>query len=132
MKRNDAFSANGGAHPIAWGAFYWPLESGYLPASEPARDRALESIDLATKAQMPNLIKRRANVEIREASIVNDIFQQYFQEMLTGKIGIQQGVAALSREWRARMETGFLLKLARCTRHKEHKDKKHSYSLMCV
>lgn len=100
-REKDAFSANGWAHPIAWGNFYWPLESGYLPEGEPARDRALESIKLATDAQVPNLVKRQTDAEIRTGSLVNDVFQQHFSDMLTGKISIRDGAAALSKAWRA-------------------------------
>jgi ABC-type glycerol-3-phosphate transport system substrate-binding protein len=107
-REKDAFSANGWAHPIAWGTFYWPLESGYLPENEPDRDRALESIKLATEAQVPNLIKRQTAAEIRDGSIVNDIVQQYFTDMLTGRIGIREGQAALSRAWRAQGGEGIL------------------------
>ncbi|MDL2234041.1 extracellular solute-binding protein, partial [Ruminococcaceae bacterium OttesenSCG-928-L11] len=56
-RAKDAFSDNGWAHPLAWGSFFWPLESGYLPDTEPSADRALESTKLATEAMLPNLIK---------------------------------------------------------------------------
>jgi ABC-type glycerol-3-phosphate transport system substrate-binding protein len=107
-REKDAFSANGWAHPIAWGTFYWPLESGYLPETEPARDRALESTSLASAAQIPNLVKRQTAAEIRDGSIVSDIVQQYFTDMLTGKIGIREGQAALSRAWRSQGGNGIL------------------------
>jgi ABC-type glycerol-3-phosphate transport system substrate-binding protein len=100
-REKDAFSANGWAHPLAWGTFFWPLESSYLPETEPARDRALESTKLATQAQIPNLVKRQTAAETRNGSIVNDVFQQYFSDILTGKIGIREGQAALSRAWRS-------------------------------
>jgi ABC-type glycerol-3-phosphate transport system substrate-binding protein len=100
-REKDAFAANGWAHPLAFGNFFWPLESGYLPETEPARDRALESTKLATAAQVPNLIKRKTDAEVRDGSLVDDVFQQYFSDILTGKLGIRDGAAALSRAWRS-------------------------------
>jgi len=100
-REKDAFSPNGWGHPLSWGSFLWPVDARYLPYTEPARDRALETTNLATSAIVPNLIKYTTPAEITYSSIVNDIYQQYFVDMLTVKISIQQGTAALSRDWRA-------------------------------
>lgn len=100
-RAKDAFAENGWAHALAWGSFYWPLESGYIPENDPDRDRALETIELATQAQVPNLIKQKTPEEIQDGSAVNDIFIQYFSDMLQGKISIEDGTAKLSEAWRS-------------------------------
>lgn len=99
-RAKDAFADNGWAHALAWGSFYWPLESGYIPATDPNRERALETVKLASECQIQNLIKQKTPAEIQEGSAVNDIFIQYFSDMLQGKIGIEEGVARLGKEWR--------------------------------
>lgn len=100
-RAKDAFSPDGWAHALAWGSFYWPLESGYLPDTEPNRERALETVELASECQIPNLIKQKTAVEIENASVAGDVFTQYFSDMLQGKIGIEEGAQKLSEEWRA-------------------------------
>ena len=64
-RAKDAFSPDGWAHALAWGSFYWPLESGYLPDTEPNRERALETVELASECQIPNLIKQKTAVKLR-------------------------------------------------------------------
>lgn len=100
-RAKDNFSPNGWAHPLAWGSLYWPLESGYLPEGEPNRDRALESIELATQAQRPNLIKQRTPLEVEHGSALDDIVTQYFMDMLRGSIPVEDGAKQLSQEWRS-------------------------------
>ena len=100
-RAKDAFSVDGWAHALAWGSFYWPLESGYLPDTEPNRERALETVELASEAQLPNLINQKTAVEIENASVAGDVFTQYFSDMLQGKIDIEEGAVKLSEEWRA-------------------------------
>lgn len=99
-RAKDAFSPNGWAHALAWGSLYWPLESGYMPANDPSRDRALESVNLATMAQKPSLIKQKTPAEVEYAAALNDIYNQYFIDMLYGNLSIEEGVAQLSKEWR--------------------------------
>ena len=99
-RAKDAFADDGWAHALAWGSFYWPLESGYIPVSDPNRERALETVELATECQMPNLIKQKTPAEIENGSAVNDVFIQYFSDMLQGKISIEDGVVSLGKEWR--------------------------------
>lgn len=96
----DAFSPNGWAHALAWGVFFWPLESGYLPESEPARDRALESVELATACQVQNLVPIKTPLEVKNGGMLGDMVVQYFSDMLQGKIEIEAGVKKLSEEWR--------------------------------
>ncbi len=100
-RAKDAFSPDGWAHALAWGSLYWPLESGYMAPTDPNRDRALESIALATQAQKPSLVKQRTPVEIEYQSALTDIYNQYFIDMLYGNISIEEGVAQLTEEWRS-------------------------------
>ena len=99
-RAKDAFSPNGWAHALAWGVFFWPLESSYLPETEPARDRALESVELATACQVKNLISTKTPLEVKNGGMLADIEVQYFSDMLQGKIGIEEGIKKLSEEWR--------------------------------
>ncbi len=96
----DGFAANGWAHPLAWGHVTWPLESRYLPQTEPQRERALESVEIATRNQMPNLIPVTTDAEVEYGGVVNEIYNQYYMEMLLGKIDIDTGLAELSKKWR--------------------------------
>ena len=100
-RAKDAFAENGWAHPLAWGSFFWPLESNYLPETEPNRDRALETAELAGKAQRPNLIKNKFDAEVEYGSACGDVFNQYFIDMLQGKISIEDGIKELSEKWRS-------------------------------
>ena len=100
-RAKDAFSPNGWAHALAWGSFYWPLESNYIPVTDPNRERALHTVDLATQCQVPNLIKQKTQVEIENGAAVDDIYTQYFSDMLQGKLSIEEGVEQLSKSWRS-------------------------------
>ena len=100
-RAKDAFSPDGWAHALAWGSFYWPLESGYMPDTEPNKERALETVELATEAQVPNLVKQKTPLEIENGSSLEDIFIQYFSDMLQGKIEIEAGAKELSEKWRS-------------------------------
>lgn len=99
-REKDGFAANGWAHPLAWGVFFWPLESSYLPDDEPNKDRAIESVKLATEAQVKSLVPRRTDVEVKYGSSLDDIVMQYFSDMLQDKVGIEEGLEQLSKEWR--------------------------------
>lgn len=100
-RAKDAFSPDGWAHALAWGSFYWPLESNYIPPTDPNRDRVQETVELATDSQVKNLINTRTATEIEKASVVDDVFVQYFNDMLQGKIGIEEGAQKLSEDWRS-------------------------------
>ena len=100
-RAKDAFSPNGWAHALAWGSFYWPLESNYIPVTDPNRERALHTVDLATQCQVPNLIKQKTQIEIENGAAVDDIYTQYFSDMLQGKLSIEEGVEQLSKSWRS-------------------------------
>lgn len=100
-RAKDAFSPNGWAHALAWGSLYWPVEVGFLPATEPMRDRALETMTLATEAQKPALIKQKTSLEILNGAALDDIYNQYFLDVLQGKLGVEDGQQKLSAEWRS-------------------------------
>lgn len=100
-RAKDAFAPNGWAHALAWGSFGWPLDYNYIPESDPDRERAMQSVEIATKALKENLIKQKTPAEISDGSVVNDIFIQYFSDMLQGKISIEEGIVKLGAEWRA-------------------------------
>lgn len=97
----DGFSENGWAHPIAWGSFFWPLESNYLPETEPNRDRALETVDLGSEALVPNLIMNTFEAEIEYGSACEDVYNQYFSDILQDKISIEDGIKELGQKWRS-------------------------------
>lgn len=100
-RAKDNFAANGWAHPLAWGSFAWPLEASYLPETEPAKDRALESVKIATAVQMKNLIASVPNAEIEFGKVVGDLYNQYFIDMIMGKVDIDKGTEELGKKWRA-------------------------------
>ena len=72
-----------------------------MPDSDPDKDRALASVELATQAQVPNLVNQKTPLEIENGSTLNDVFIQYFSDMLQGKIGIEEGAQQLSESWRS-------------------------------
>lgn len=100
-RAKDAFSPNGWAHALAWGSLYWPVEVGFLPATEPMRDRALESMALATEAQKQALIKQKTPLEVLNGQTLDDIYNQYFLDILQGKLTAEEGQQKLSAEWRS-------------------------------
>lgn len=100
-RAKDNFAENGWAHPLAWGSFAWPLEAGYLPETEPARDRALESVKIASEVQIKNLIMQVPDTQVEFGKVVGDIYDQYFIDLIQGKVDIDKGVEELSKKWRA-------------------------------
>ena len=100
-RAKDSFSPNGWAHALAWGSFFWPLESSYLPATDPNAPRALETVALATKAQKPNLIKTIPPIEIEKSGVLNDIYIQAFSDMIQNRVSVEDGVKKLSEKWRS-------------------------------
>ena len=100
-RAKDGFAANGWCHPLAWGSLNWPIDAQYLPETEPERDRALESARIAGESLKPNLIARKPNSQIEYGKMLDDIYNQYFIDMLTGKLDIDTGIAELSEKWRS-------------------------------
>lgn len=99
-RAKDGFAPNGWAHPLAWGSVMWPLTNNYLPQTEPAAERARESVEIASKYIVPNLVNVTAAAETEYGGVVQEIYDQYFMDMMMGKIDIETGVAELSKKWR--------------------------------
>ncbi len=99
-REKDGFAANGWAHPLAWGNVTWPIDENYLPQTEPQLERAKQSVELASKYIMPNLVATMTPAEIKYGSALNDLYNQYFLNMLNGKIDIDKGVEELGQKWR--------------------------------
>lgn len=100
-RAKDAFSPDGWCHALAWGSFFWPLDSNYMPDTDPDKERAMDSVEKASAAQVPNLIMQRTPLEIENGNTLNDVVIQYFSDMLQGKIGIEEGAQQLSESWRS-------------------------------
>ena len=98
-RKKDGFAPNGWAHPLAWGWITWPLESNYLPQVEANREVVLDTVAVGTENQIPYLIPAKTQIEIEMEDILNDIVTQYRLDILFGKIGIDEGIAALKEEW---------------------------------
>lgn len=110
-RAKDSFAANGWAHSLAWGSFFWPLESAYLPETEPARDRALETIELAQQAQLPNLVEVKTEAEVEYGMALDSLFDQTVINILQGNVSVDEGIAKLSQEWRVQGGTDVLADL---------------------
>lgn len=99
-RAKDSFASNGWAHPLAWGSVMWPLTQNYLPNTEPQADRAKESVSIASKYLVPNLVNVTTAAETEYGGVVGELYSQYFMSMLTGKTDIEAGTAELSKKWR--------------------------------
>lgn len=111
-REKDNFASGGWAHPLAWGNVTYPLESDYLPETEPQKERALNSVEIASRNIVPSLVKTTTKAEIEFNGIVNELYNQYFMNMLTGKIDIDKGTAELSQKWRAQGGENILKEVA--------------------
>ena len=100
-REKDSFAANGWCHPLAWGSLAWPIDAMYLPETEPDRDRAVESAKLAGESIKPNLVKSKPNAQVEYGKMVEDVYNQYFIDMLTGKLSLETGIPELSQKWRS-------------------------------
>ncbi|TVY07807.1 extracellular solute-binding protein [Paenibacillus cremeus] len=99
-REKDGFAASGWSHPIAWGNVTWPIDENYLPQTEPRIDRALDSVKVASKYIMPNLVNKKTNAEIEYGKAVNEVYNQYFVNLLNGKLDVDKGIAELGQKWR--------------------------------
>ena len=79
-----------GFHPARW--------STALLRCAPCAGRTYR---YGTQCQVPNLIKQKTQVEIENGAAVDDIYTQYFSDMLQGKLSIEEGVEQLSKSWRS-------------------------------
>ncbi|MBD7969194.1 extracellular solute-binding protein [Paenibacillus gallinarum] len=96
----DSFAANGWAHPLAWGSVVWPLTNNYLPLTEPQADRAKESVEIASNNVVSNLVDKTTQAEIDHGGVLDELFNQYYIDIITGKMEIDAGLAELSKNWR--------------------------------
>ncbi|GMK37869.1 sugar ABC transporter substrate-binding protein [Paenibacillus sp. CCS19] len=99
-RAKDGFAKNGWSHPLAWGNVIYPLDASYLPQTEPNRDRAIQSVEISSKTQIPNLVPTIGPAELKNSPIVNEIYNQYFLDMINGKIDIDKGIEELGKKWR--------------------------------
>ncbi|QHT62842.1 extracellular solute-binding protein [Paenibacillus lycopersici] len=99
-RAKDGFADNGWAHPLAWGNVSWPIDENYLPQTEPNIDRARDSVKVASQYFVPSLITRRTDVEIEQGKNVNEVYNQYFVDLISGKIDVDKGIEELGKKWR--------------------------------
>lgn len=99
-RAKDSFASGGWAHALAWGSVAWPLTNNYLPQTEPQADRAKESVEIASKYMVPNLVNVTTNAETEFGGVVKELYNQIFMNILTGKTDIDAGIAELSKKWR--------------------------------
>ncbi|MEC0265966.1 extracellular solute-binding protein [Paenibacillus anseongense] len=99
-RAKDNFASNGWSHPLAWGSVVWPLTETYLPQTEPQADRAKQSVEIASKYMVPNLVSTTTPEEIERGSVINELANQYYLDMITGKKDIDSGLTELSKKWR--------------------------------
>lgn len=99
-REKDGFASNGWAHPIAWGNVTWPIDESYLPQTEPRIERALDSVKVASKYIMPNLINKKTDAEVEFGKAVNEVYNQYFVNLLNGKLDVDKGITELGQKWR--------------------------------
>lgn len=104
-RAKDNFASNGWSHPLAWGNVVWPLTLNYLPQTEPQADRAKQSVEIATANLVPNLVNTTTPEEIEfggvfGTGILGELTNQYYIDMIAGKLEIESGLAELSKKWR--------------------------------
>ncbi|RJX38656.1 extracellular solute-binding protein [Paenibacillus pinisoli] len=104
-RAKDNFASNGWSHPLAWGNVVWPLTRNYLPNTEAQADRAKESVEIATSNLVPNLVNVTTPEEIEMGGvfgkgILSELANQYYFDMISGKVDIDKGLAELSKKWR--------------------------------
>jgi putative aldouronate transport system substrate-binding protein len=99
-REKDGFAGNGWAHPLAWGNVTWPIDENYLPQTEPRIERALDSVKVASQYFVPNLVTKKTEAEIEFGKAVNEVYNQYFVNLLNGKLDVDKGIAELGQKWR--------------------------------
>ncbi|MCC2686848.1 MAG: transporter substrate-binding protein [Paenibacillaceae bacterium] len=100
-RAKDGFAPDGWAHWITWGALTWPLESNYVPATEPDRDKELESVKVASADIVPNLVGLEPDVQVKNAKVLDSIYNEYFAKMVTGQGNLDANIKELSQKWRS-------------------------------
>jgi putative aldouronate transport system substrate-binding protein len=99
-RAKENFAPNGWSHPLAWGNVVWPLQAGYLPDTEPQKERAIDSMVVASRNMVPNLVPVPVPAEIEYGPRASDPYNQLFIDMMMGKVDIAQGIAGYSKSWR--------------------------------
>ncbi|MFK7692744.1 extracellular solute-binding protein [Paenibacillus sp. HJGM_3] len=100
-RTKDGFAANGWAHWLTWGALTWPLDSKYVPATEPSREDALKSVEVATGDMVPNLVSLKPDAEVKNTKILNGIYNEYFAKLVSSPGNTDQLLKELSQKWRS-------------------------------
>ncbi len=100
-RAKENFAPNGWSHPLAWGNVMWPVESGFLPDTEPQKERALDSVVVASRNMVGNLVPVPVPAEIELGPRASDTYNQLFFDMMMGKVDIVQGAADYAKAWRA-------------------------------
>lgn len=112
-RAKDNFDPNGWSHPLAWGSVVYPLTENYLPLAEPQIERARESVQIATENIVPNLLQITTNEEVELGGVLNELFNQYYIDIIIGKKDIDSGLAELSEKWRSQGGEEVLAAVAR-------------------
>jgi ABC-type glycerol-3-phosphate transport system substrate-binding protein len=100
-RAKDGFAPDGWAHWLTWGALTWPLESNYVPATEPDRDKELESVKVASADIVPNLVGLEPDVQVKNAKVLDGIYNEYFAKMVTGQGDLDANIKELGQKWRS-------------------------------
>jgi putative aldouronate transport system substrate-binding protein len=98
-REKDGFAKGGWAHPLAWGHVWWPLQAMYLPQTEPNREDALYSVEVASRNYIGNLIDYVPDAEVELGLQVEDIYNEYVINMLIGKIDLEAGYQEMRQKW---------------------------------
>jgi ABC-type glycerol-3-phosphate transport system substrate-binding protein len=101
QRAKDGFAPDGWAHWLTWGVLTWPLESNYVPATEPDRDKELESVKVASADIVPNLVALKPDVEVKNEKVLDGIYNEYFVKMVTGQGDLDANLKELSEKWRS-------------------------------
>ena len=107
-RAKDNFAGGGWAHPLAWGHVWWPLEYRYLPQIEPNREDALGSVEVASRNQVLNLIPLMPDKQVELGGILDDLYNEYFVNILTGRLPLEAGAKELFAKWRDQGGTAVL------------------------
>lgn len=98
-RAKDNFASGGWAHPLAWGHVWWPLSANYLPLTEPNREDALLSVEIASRNFLDNLIDFVPTAQVELGAQVEDIYNEYFMNMMMGKIDLETGYEEMRQKW---------------------------------
>lgn len=100
-RQKDNFASGGWAHPLAWGHVWWPLQAMYLPQTEPNREDALYSVEVASRNMNENLIDFVPDSEVDLGARLDDIYNEHFINILLGRTELTLGYAEMVDRWYA-------------------------------